>query len=62
MLIRAEEKQNRLFLFDAITYELLCEHKLSTEIGKVVKCEGNKRIISASEISVRKFLRITLRH
>lgn len=55
MLIRAEEKKNKLLLYDAITDNLLYEHKLSTEVGKIVKCENIERAISAPEISVRKF-------
>lgn len=61
MLIRAEEKKNKLLLFDAVTDDLLYEHKLSPEVGRIVKCENAEEVTCAAEVSVRKFLRIILR-
>lgn len=57
MLIRVEEKKNKLLLFDAITDDLLYEHKLSNEVGKIVKCEIAEKATYAPEVSVRKFFK-----
>lgn len=50
MLIRVEEKKNKLLLFDAVMDDLLYEHKLSTEVGRIVKCENAEKVTCAAEV------------